>query len=196
MQVVDLKCPGCGSPSSTSQSTCDSCGRQLVITSFSTLHTITPGEVQDYLASYKGALEGDRTDPALNSAIGMCFLKTGAYERAVSHFETALSGSPSNSEPYFYLAVALLKGEKPFVQSRTVIRSCEGYCTSAERLEPRGIYFLTHAWIVADYYDRKFLNPPIPSSELVQQAKSALLTPTDVSTLEDVLGQSLSSLPI
>jgi hypothetical protein len=196
MQVVDLKCPGCGNPCSTSQAHCDQCGRQLVITSFSTLHTITPGEVQDYVSSYTGALDGNEKDPALNSAVGMCFLKLGLYDEAQSHFETALSGSLNNSETYFYTAVALLQGRKPFTQPIATIRKCEGYCAAAARLEPRGIYYLALAWITADFYERKFLKPPVPSSEFLAQAESNQLTPTDISTLQDVLCQPLTVLGV
>ena len=196
MQVIDLKCPGCGSPSSTDQTTCDHCGRQLVITSFSTLHTITPGEVQQYLTAYSGALEQNGKDPELNSAIAMCFLKLGLYDQAQSHFDVALSGNLNNSETFFYMAVALLEGKKPFTRPIETIRKCEGYCTAAARLEPRGIYYLALAWITADFYERKFLKPSIPSSELLAQAGSAQLTPTDISTAQDVFCQSFSILGV
>ena len=196
MQVIDLKCPGCGNPSSTAQQRCDSCGRQLVITSFSTLHTITPGEVQEYLSAYSGALQGNEKDPAINNAMGMCSLKLGLYDRARSHFEVAASGDINNSETYFYFAVALLEGKKPYLVPMDTVRKCSEYCTAAVRLEPRGVYYLMLAWLTADFYERKFLRPPVPSASLLEQARGAALTPTDIETLQDVTRQPLSSLSL
>jgi tetratricopeptide (TPR) repeat protein len=196
MQVIDLKCPGCGSPSSTAQRTCDHCGRQLVITSFSTLHTITPGEVQEYLSTYSGALEGNEKDPAINNAVGMCSLKLGLYQRARTHFEIAADQDINNSETYFYLAVALLEGKKPYTQPLDTIRKCTDYCTAATSLEPRGVYYLMLAWVTADFYERKYLKPLVPSATYLDQARAAMLTPTDIDTLQDVTRQPLSSIAL
>ena len=165
-----------------------------MITSFSTLHTITPGEVQEYLSSYSGALEGNEKDPAINSAMGMCSLKLGLYDRARTHFEVAAMGNINNSETYFYLAIALLQGKKPYTQTLDTVRKCSEYVTAAIRLEPRGVYYLLLAWITADFYERKFLRPPMPSSTLVDWAKTAMVTPTDIETLQDVTGQPVSIL--
>lgn len=190
MRVVDLRCPGCGSPTSTDRVECQFCGRQLVVTSFSDLHTLGIDEVREYVRSYRAGLTGDPDNPELNSSIGMCFLKLSLYPEAVKHFEIAIEDDLRNSETYFYLGVALLEGKTAFLCPLAVIRRCEKYVQAAAKLEPRGVYYLMLAYIGASYYDRKFLNQEISSADYLETAWSNGLSPTDIRTFRDILGQS------
>lgn len=167
----------------------------MVITSFSTLHTITPAEVSAYAKCYRSGLSEAPDDPSLNSAIAMCYLKLGLWTQAELHFQKAIASNLDNSEIYFYWAISLLEGKRPFTQPLAIIRKAEECANAAILLEPRGSYYLLLAYLTSDYFERKFLNRPMSSTQLLQVARQCGLTPTDMQTFRDVVRQDDLGLP-
>lgn len=195
-RVVDVRCPGCGSAWSTNQQFCQYCGRQVLISSMSDLISLEARDLKKHVRTYEDALDEGADDPSVHAALGMCLLKLGLRDKALSHFEDALLDDIENSEPYFYAAVASLGGKKPFLVPLAGIRRAEEYLTAALRLEERGIYAYLYGYIRFDYYERKSLNVEPSYQNYLQQAVLRGVTDLDIQTLFELLEIDPSSASI
>ena len=188
--TVDLKCPGCGGAVTSSDSTCKYCGRPVIISSFNSVYSMTMPEINKYANAYKQALADNPNNSALNNSIAMCYLKLKLYSKALPAFEKALEDNFDNSETYFYAAVCLLEGRKPFLTTRPVIDKMEGYINAALMVEPRGIYYYFQAYIKYDYFSRKFFRTLPSYEEALEMAASNGVSQFDIEHLYDILGTS------
>ena len=188
IQVVDLECPGCGTPINTSTTQCPSCFREIVISTFNSVSGMSPLELNKQANSYRKALANNPNDQTLNMSIAFCYLKLKLYDKAIPCFEKAIEDNFDNSETYFYLAVAMLKGKKAFLAPRADINKIEEYLQAAMMIEPKGIYYYFWAYIRYDHHFRKAYRMSPNYQELLAQAKQAGLSPTDITQLYSVLG--------
>ena len=186
--VIELNCPGCGAPTSTGEKECPFCNRQIVISTFNSVHSMTMPEINKYANSYRKALEENPDNHDLNNSIAMCYLKLKLYDKAYPAFELAIENNFDNSETYFYAAICLLKGKKAFLTPRESIDKIEEYLRAALSIEPKGIYYYFYAYIKYDYFKRKFFNTSPDHCEMLEQADSAGLSQHDVSQLYLTLG--------
>ncbi|WP_307454603.1 hypothetical protein [Microbacterium sp. SORGH_AS_0344] len=187
LRAVDVRCPGCGNAWCTDQRFCQYCGRQVLISSMSDLISVEARELKKHVRAYEDALEEGSDDPRVHAALGMCVLKLGLRDNALSHFEEALLDDIENSELYFYAAVASLGGKKPFLVPLAGIRRAEEYLTAALRLEERGIYAYLYGYIRFDYYERKSLNVEPSYQHYLQQAVFRGVTDLDIRMLFELL---------
>lgn len=157
-KVAELRCPGCGGPTSTSEQTCKYCGNNVIITTFNSVYEMTAKDVNKYVRSYQEVLRGDPDESAINISIAMCYLRLKMYDRALECFQKAMQENFDNSETYFFAAVSLLKGNKAFLTPKSVIDHAQKYINAALSIENRGIYNYFLAYIKYDFYERKFLN--------------------------------------
>lgn len=187
-QVIDMKCPGCGAPTSTGETTCKYCHRPVVITTFNSVYGMTMPEANKYTAAYRNALAQNPNNMELNSSIAMCYLKLKMFEKAQSAFERAVEDNFDNSETFFYAAVCLLKGKKAFLAQRADIDKAVEYINAALMIEPRGIYYYFLAYIKYDYFERKYLNTSPNYQECVQQSVTMGTSEYDKDMLFNILG--------
>lgn len=193
-QVIDMKCPGCGAPTSTGETTCKYCHRPVVITTFNSVYGMTMPEANKYAAAYRNALAQNPDNMELNSSIAMCYLKLKMFEKAQSAFEKAVEDNFDNSETFFYAAVCLLKGKKAFLAQRADIDKAVEYINAALMIEPRGIYYFFLAYIKYDYFERKYLNTSPNYRECVQQSVTMGTSEYDKKMLFDILGVTCPNL--
>ena len=113
---------------------------------------MTMPQVNKYAGEYKKALKDEPDDIELNSSIAMCYLKLKLYDKALVAFEKAMEDNFDNSETFFYAAVCLLKGKKPFTYSRKIIDQVLEYINAALMIEERGLYYYFIAYIKYDYF--------------------------------------------
>ena len=186
-QVVEMNCPGCGVRVSVGQKICEYCGGVITITTFNSVYSMPLSQINKYASSYRNALVDDPTNKKLNNSIAMCYLKLKLNDKALSAFENAIEDNFDNSETYFYAAVCLLKGQKAFVQQRSIIDKALEYINAAIAIEPRGIYYYFLAYIKYDYFERKYLNVYPDYLETLQTANSIGVSELDISILFDLL---------
>lgn len=158
--VVNLMCPGCGNPVDTSQEFCKYCGRKVLVSSFGAVSGMSPLELNKSVRSYQRA--ADMSDsPEVNKALGLCYTKLKLFDKAAPAFERASEDNYEDSEVYFYHAVCLLGGKKPFLHMRPQINKMMELLQAAIMIEPRGIYYFFLSYIKHDYFARKFfsINP-------------------------------------
>lgn len=186
-KVVELECPGCGKSISLDTKQCPACFRDIIITTFHSVESMTFSELKGYERSYQKALSEYPDDENLNMSMAFCYLKLKFYDKALTYFEKAAEHNFDNSEIYFYAAVCLLKGRKAFRLVHAEIDRVEEYLHAAVMVEPKGIYYYFWAYIKYDYYFRKHLRTSPDYRECLQTAKKAGLSQTDVGQLYDIL---------
>jgi hypothetical protein len=196
-RVVDISCPGCGGPWSTDQAYCQYCGRPVIINSMSDVIAMDARNLKAHTRVFQDALDLGSEDPSIHSSLGMCFLKLGLRSKALAHFEDAMLADIENSETYFFAAIAVLDGKKPFLAPLSAIRTAEEYLTAAQRLEDRGIYSYFVGYLRFDYYERKSLNVEPGYQHFLDAAIRENVTNLDIQNLFELLGvaRTAASIP-
>lgn len=190
LNVIELNCPGCGARVSTEQKVCEWCHKPIIITSFNNIGGLSDLELNKYANAYKKTLAEHSDNAEINVSIGLCYLKLKLYDKAIDALEKAVEQNIDNSEVYFYLAVAFLRGKKAFVCSRDDIDKALKYLEAAITLEPKGIYLYYMAYIKYDYFSRKYLKTTPSYQECLNVAKQNSISENDSSFLFNLLGLS------
>ncbi len=186
-QVVELECPGCGKAITTSTQQCPQCFREIVITTFNSVSSMSPLDINKQASAYRKAMVNHPDNKDLNMSIAFCYLKLKLYDKALPCFEKAIEDNFDNSEVYFYAAACLLKGKKAFLAPRTDIDKIEEYLQAAIMIEPKAIYHYFWSYIRYDHHFRKSYRMTPNYQELFSQAKQIGLSQTDVSELYKIL---------
>lgn len=186
-QVIELECPGCGVPITTSTQTCPQCFRPIVISTFNSVSSMSPLDINKQASAYRKAMAGNPDNKDLNMSIAFCYLKLKLYDKALPCFEKAIEDNFDNSEVYFYAAITLLKGKKAFLTPRTVIDKAEEYLNAAIMIEPKSVYYYFWAYLRYDHHFRKhyIMNPNYKT--LLSKAIQIGLSQTDVQELYTIL---------
>lgn len=186
-QVVEINCPGCGARVTTNQTECEWCHQPVVISTFNSVYAMPMPMVNKYASAYRKSLAENPDNTDLNNSIAMCYLKLNLYDKALPAFEKAMEDNFDNSETFFYAAICLLHGKKPFVAPRADINKIEEYINAALMIEPRGIYYYFLAYIKYDYYQRKFFKTTPTWQEALAMAEQAGYSPLDADQLFAIL---------
>lgn len=187
-QVIDMKCPGCGAPTSTGETTCKFCHRPVVISTFNSVYNMPMPEVNKYAGAYRQALAANPDNTELNNSVAMCYLKLKMYDKALEAFSKAVEDNFDNSETFFYAAICLLRGKKAFLAKRTDIDKAEEFLQAATMIEPKGIYYYFWAYIKYDHFFRKSYKTSPNHQELLATAQQTGLSNYDVDQLYAILG--------
>ena len=186
--VIELNCPGCGARVSTGQSECEWCHKPIVISTFNSVYSMPMPEVNKFAGAYRKALAENPDNQELNNSIAMRYLKLKLYDKALPAFEKAMEDNFDNSETFFYAAICLLQGKKPFLHQRPIIDKIQEYINAAIMIEPRGIYYYFLAYIKFDYFSRKFFKTSPTYQEALAMAQQQGYSPLDAEQLFEILG--------
>ena len=190
VQVINLKCSNCGDSLAESQTTCESCGMPVVIKHMSSIRGLTPQELnkRGRLMSQEAAKGGELSSAASFTA-GCCFLQLKLYEPALSNFEKAFSADMDNAEAYFYAAVSILKGRRPFLVPLADLRKAEEFVGAALMIDDRPLFHYLLAYVKFDFYAKKFLRVQPDWKFELQRALSTGIKQDDQFELFELLGQ-------
>jgi tetratricopeptide (TPR) repeat protein len=147
-------------------------------------------EVNKYTGFYRKALADNPDDQDLNYSVAACYLKLKMYDKASEAFEAAMKDNFDNSEAFFYAAICLLQGKRPFLQTKPVIQRIEEYVNAALMIEPRGIYYYFLAYVSYDYYAQKGFRSSPSYMELLRSAADAGYSSNDTDNLFAILNVS------
>lgn len=187
-QIVEINCPGCNARVSIGQKECDWCHQPIVVSTFNSVFNMPMPKAAENAGAYKKALTEDPNNKEYNMLIAMYYLKLKLYDNALPAFEKAMEDNFDNSETYFYAAICLLAGKKPFLQQKPTINKIEEYINAALMIEPKGIYYYFLAYIKKDYYERKFLKTAPSAAETLSTATNAGVSEYDIQQLFEILG--------
>lgn len=98
------------------------------------------------------------------------FLKLGLYPQAVALCEKAILENPMDSDAYYYAAIALLGGKRPFLVDRATIKKIEEYLSVAVTVRDDAVYHYFLAYVKLDYYHRKMLRTVPGYADELRQA--------------------------
>ena len=188
-KIVEINCPGCGARVSTGQKECEWCHNPIIISTFNSVYSMSMPQVNKYIGAYRNALAEEPSNKDINNSIAMCYLKLGLYDKALLAFEKAMENNFDNSETFFYAAICLLGGKKPFAQQKPTINKVEEYINAALMIEPKGVYYYFLAYVKKDYYERKFLKTKPTSKETMISALNAGITEYDKQQLLGILNE-------
>ena len=192
-QAVDIVCPGCGAPATTGMETCSYCQRPIVITSFATVSSVPQLDIGKYVRSYEKVLDENPQDPIINKALGLCYLARGNYDRVKRALEYAIDSNPDDADAYYFAAIAMLKGKKAFLASRTDIDKIVEYAQTAAQigsdqdLPQTGTYYYFLSYVTFDYFKRKHLSIYPSYDEYLAQAGALGVTQADADELHSIL---------
>lgn len=189
LNVVSLTCPNCGAPLSKEQKNCEYCHAPVIIEDLNSLDNLN---LNKYIQSYSEILKNDNENQDINFSLAMCYLKLKLYDNAIKHFELSTKDNIGNSKIYFYCAIVLLKGKKPFSTPLADVEKIIEYLNAAILLENKPIYHYFLSYIKYDFYERKFLNIAPDYKEELEKAKSNI-TESEINSLFDILGQNVPS---
>ena len=187
-QAIMITCPGCGERLTLDMKRCPSCRGPVIISSFNSVYSMSPLDVNKYANAYRNALSENPSDKKLNISIAMCYLKLNLYDKALPAFEKAIEDNFDNSEAFFYAAVCLLQGKKAFLQQRPIIDKIIEYVNAALMIEPKGIYYYFLAYIKYDYFQRKFFKTSPNYQEALAMAVDLGVSEFDIEQLYDIIG--------
>ena len=159
----------------------------MLVTSMSGLVAFGLGDLNAHVKTLREALGAGAEDPRLHATLGMCLLRLGFPERALSHFEKAIEDDFEDSECYFHAAIASLGGKKAFLAPLAAIRTAERYLDVALQLDQRGIYAYFYGYLRFDYYERKSLNAQPGFAFYLDEARRLGSTELDIAALADLL---------
>ncbi len=187
-KVIRLKCPGCGAAVSLEQRECEYCQQPLVISTFQSVGDMPLLQVNKYAGAYRAALAENPENIVLNKSAAFCYLKLKLYDRAQSAFDRAIEENFDDADLYFYAAICLLKGKRPFLAPRKTLDQAVSYLEAALMIEPKGIYHYFSAYLKYDYYELKHLRIEPGYGRELQSARGLGVTESDKQQLFALLG--------
>lgn len=184
--AIRISCPSCGASVSVDAIKCEYCNSPLVISEFRSFWGMGEEFAQKYVNFYSENVMGDNF--AIVYSAGMCYLKLRLFDRAYNCFDKAISLNRNNSEAYFFVAISLLNGKKPFLSNRATIEKIEQNIKAAITIEPRGVYYYFWAYIKYDYFERKHLKTSPTHDGCLSASKANHVTDFDKTMVFDIIG--------
>lgn len=188
VEVLDLKCRGCGAPITINDTICKYCGGPVAISTFNSVNSMPLPMVNKYANSYRKDLQNNPFDVNANKATAYCYLKLKMYDKALDCFEKAVEDNFDDSEVYFYAAICCLKGKKAFLAQRAEIDKAEEFLNAALMIEPKGIYYYFMAYIKYDYFKRKYFRTSPSYEECLTESEMIGCSDLDKHQLFEILG--------
>jgi len=130
--------------------------------------------VIEMLEKLEANLQDSEKDYRYYAAVGLRHLNQGLYREALNCFAEAIKIMPENNnvgDVYFYAAICLFDGKRPFLTRLPTIRKIEQYLNIASEFGRKGIYDYLKYLIHSDFYENKKLRCSPPSHELLARAE-------------------------
>jgi tetratricopeptide (TPR) repeat protein len=188
MEIISMKCPSCGASITTQTKQCDYCQSDILVKSFKNLAAMPLPQVNKYMAAYQSASAEHPDNNDVNASVGLCFLRLKKYDQALNYLEKAQADNFEDATPFFYAAVARLKGRKPFLLNRQEIDQIMTDIEAAMSIEPKAEQYYFMSYIKRDYFKRKFLNTTPSWEEYMQEAVDNGLSAADVEEFHAMVG--------
>ena len=176
VSVVNLKCSNCGAPLAESMSRCPSCDQPVVIKKFSSLLGLASTDLNMRWRLLNNETVGGRNGALTSGAdftIGCCLLRLKMFDRALLSLGRVVTSDPYNVEALFCMAVAGLKGRRPFQVPLADIRKIQECLDAALLIDERAIFRYFLAYLKYDFYERHFLRV-VPNWQQELQASIVL----------------------
>lgn len=186
--VTVLECPQCGATVKQNAKTCDRCYSEYIVTSVNSLKKFDDSAIKKYLRAYESTMKSGGESAELYTAMGICQLQRGLYKFANNYFDKAIALLPEEGETYYYAAIALLNGKRPFLSSLPVIRKATEYLQLAIEFSEQGSYYYLQYLIHMDYYEKRKLSCSPTSAELLEMSHAHGLSDVEANEISQMVG--------
>lgn len=191
MEEIVITCGCCGHkeayPLQKESVKCRNCRQPIIPASYAEAKQVpAPARTKQILLLNQVAA-ANPASPEIPMALGLFYLTGGGYQYALPQFKKVLEIDPLNADAYFYTAIVMLGGKKPFLKSLAEIEKIVENLNLAEQIEPKAVYFYLHAYVAYDYYKRKFMGCTPTYSELLSQANDLGISRLEISDLFELL---------
>lgn len=115
-------------------------------------------------------------------------LHSRMFDEARAYYAKAIANGTTDPDAYYYAAICLLKGNRPFIQQRATIDAIVNYMNKAITLKNKAIYYYFLAYIKYDYFKKKYLNISPDYSANYKTAVLKGLTTSEVLKMYSLIG--------
>lgn len=118
---------------------------------------------------------------------GIRLLNRKMFSQALICFEKVIQNDISTPDAYFYAAIAMLEGKRPFLSSKASISKIENYISSAIAFSENAVYYYFYAYVLYDFYSKKMLKAPLDYKQLLLTSAELGITDSEINALFDIL---------
>ena len=186
-----INCPSCGASLNEDSRKCSYCGNDVYISRDSIMNKMNFIDLTKKINSYNKVLNDNPQNYEANFSMGICKLQQKLYDEAIELFERNVNYNLGDSESFFYLAVATLRGKKPFLLFRKEIDKIENYLNNAIALKPKGIYYYFLGYVRYDHHERKGYLMKDKSEDYFELSLKSGIKATDIINLHEILGNKI-----
>lgn len=187
-QIIELRCPGCGGVVRVDQQECEYCYRPIMISTFQSVYDMPLPEINKYASTYKKALMENPEHVALNKSVAICYMKLKLFDKAEISFQKAMEDNFDDADVYFYAAICLLNGKRPYMISRQKIDKAIEYLNAALMIEDKGVFYYLRSYLKYDHYEKKHLRIMPTYMEDYKQANVSGVSELDKKQVFEILG--------
>ncbi len=191
VKEIVIKCTKCGYEAvydiNGPSVKCKYCRNPIIPKNYAEAVEVPPVERGKQIAQLNRLAGENPNEADIVFALGLFYLANMGYSFAAIQFRKAIALDPMRAEYYYYLAISLLDGKKPFSHPTATIREILENITLAEGIAPCGIYYYFHAFVTYDFFERKYLRNIPTSAQLKQQATAFGVTSNEITTLFNML---------
>jgi len=184
LTITVLVCPQCSAPVRQGSKTCDKCYSEYIITPVNNLKKT----LEDFEKKIKTKISEGGESAELFTAMGICQMQRGLYKYANSYFDKAIALLPEDGDTFYYAAIALLNGKRPFLSSLPTIRKVVEYLELALGFSEQGSYYYLQHLVHTDYFEKRKLSCSPSSGELLDKSLSFGISDIDCTEISRMVG--------
>lgn len=188
IKVCTYECPNCGAPISIADKICGHCFSSVYMQRIQDSNSLSKADIAKHIAVYKQNIaNGLGNDINTLISLGICHYKNGMYNLSLKAFEQAIDVAPENVSAYYYAALSLLNGKRPYMQTLGKIKKVIELLEAAMNIKNEGrIYYFLHL-VQVDFFDKKHLRTNYNSAELKNLAMENLVAEEEINELKENL---------
>lgn len=185
IKVCVYECPNCGAPINITDKICNHCFSAVYLQRVQDSDRLSKGDIAKHIAIYKKNIaNGLAQDSNTLISLGICHYKNGMYSMSQKAFEQAIDVDPENVNAYYYAALSLLNGKRPYMQTLSKIKKVVELLEAAISIQAEGRAYYFLYLIQKDFFDKKHLRNKYNLLKLKNNAMENAVTDEEINELE------------
>lgn len=186
VKICTYECPNCSAPVSITDKICNHCFSHIYIQKVKDIDKLSNSDLSKHISIYKKNLNQSFDVNTLQS-LGICHYKNKMYNLALESFEKIITIEPENINAYYYSALSLLNGKRPYMQTFNCIKKVVLLLEAAISIKPEGRLYYFLYMIQVDFFDKKHLHTRYKMNDLKNMAIANAITNDEIEELEQNL---------
>lgn len=186
VKICTYECPNCSAPVSITDKICNHCFSPIYIQKIKDAGNLSNSDLLKHIAIYKKNLNQNLDVNTLQS-LGLCHYRNKMYDLSLKAFEQLIDIDPNNIDAYYYAALSLLKGKRPYMQTLGCIKKVIELLEAAITIKNEGRLYYFLYMIQVDFFEKKHLHAKYKTSELKNMAAENAVAEDEIEELEQYL---------